>query len=105
MSNDVENPFTACKLSKTKEGKTIYYKVGGGGSVFLDKTSRSLGCWVVGRLTLICHTYATFKPKTTPQTANTYHTGKRHPERIGTHQRQPTHQSINQSILRLPPVN
>jgi hypothetical protein len=26
-SNDVENPITACKQSKTKDGQTIYYKV------------------------------------------------------------------------------
>lgn len=27
MSNDVENPITACQLAQTKDGKTIYYKV------------------------------------------------------------------------------
>lgn len=26
QSNDVENPITACKLSKTKDGETVYYK-------------------------------------------------------------------------------
>ncbi len=27
QSNDVENPITACRQAKTKEGQTIYYKV------------------------------------------------------------------------------
>lgn len=26
QSNDVENPITACKLSKNKDGQTVYYK-------------------------------------------------------------------------------
>lgn len=47
MSNDVENPITACKLSKTKEGKTIYYKVRG--FVFIQWLFGLYG-WLVGRV-------------------------------------------------------